>query len=533
METNQGTQARAGRREWIGLGVLALPTLLLSLDMSVLYLALPRLSADLGADATQQLWITDIYGFMIAGFLVTMGTLGDRIGRRKLLLLGAAAFGVASVLAAFAASAEMLIAMRALMGIAGATLMPSTLALISNMFTNPRERGVAIAAWMSSFMAGMAIGPVVGGALLEWFWWGSAFLLGVPVMVLLLVAGPILLPEFRDASQAKRLDFVSVLLSLGAILPVIYGLKELAKHGWQPVPIGALVIGLVLGAVFVRRQRTSDNPLLDVRLFGNRSFSTALTMGLLGGAAMGGLFMFITLYLQMVEGMSPLEAGLWQVPGAVVMIVASMRVPLLARRVRPAYVMAGGFVVMAIAFVMLLQVGAVGGLAMLIAALVVLSIGTGPFALSPDLVVGAAPPEKAGSASAMSETSAEFGIALGVATIGSIGTAIYRDQMAGAVPAEIPAQAADVARESIAGAVATAQHLPPQAAADLLAPAREAFVDGLHTAAGVGTVLVLVLAAVVARVLRHVPPTGVEEPEPDEALDSEDREPCEPEPAAA
>src|SRR6266496_6056794 len=198
--------ARATHREWLGLAVLALPTLLLSLDVSVLYLALPPLSADLHADSTQQLWILDIYSFLLAGFLVTMGTLGDRIGRRRLLLGGAAAFGIASVLAAFSTSAGMLIAARALLGLAGATLAPSTLSLIRSMFADPRQRTVAVGVWISSYSAGGAIGPLLGGVLLEWFWWGSVFLLAVPVMALLLL-GPVLLPEYRDP-EAGRLDLV-------------------------------------------------------------------------------------------------------------------------------------------------------------------------------------------------------------------------------------------------------------------------------------------------------------------------------------
>ena len=219
MDTEQAT--RAGRREWLGLGVLALPTLLLSLDMSVLYLALPHLAADLRPTGGQLLWIMDVYGFMIAGFLITMGTLGDRIGRRRLLMIGAAVFGLASVAAAFSTSAGALIATRALMGVAGATLMPSTLALISNMFTDPRQRAVAISVWTSCFMGGTTIGPVVGGLFLQWFWWGSVFLLGVPVMALLMVCGPLLLPEYRS-SGSGRLDPLSVALSLGALLPVVY-----------------------------------------------------------------------------------------------------------------------------------------------------------------------------------------------------------------------------------------------------------------------------------------------------------------------
>jgi MFS transporter, DHA2 family, multidrug resistance protein len=271
----------AGRREWVGLAVLALPTLLLSLDMSVLYLALPYLSADLGASATQQLWIMDIYGFMIAGFLVTMGTLGDRIGRRRLLMTGGVAFAVASVFAAYSTSPEMLIVTRALLGIAGATLMPSTLALISTMFRDQHQRGVAIAVWMTCFMGGMTVGPLVGGLLLQSFWWGSAFLLGVPVMAVLLVAAPALLPEYRDG-DAGRLDLTSVLLSLATILPVVYGLKELAHTGWSSVPVAAVVLGTGCGWVFVRRQQGLAEPLVDIALFRNRQFSSGLGVNLGG-----------------------------------------------------------------------------------------------------------------------------------------------------------------------------------------------------------------------------------------------------------
>lgn len=214
----------------------------------------------------------DVYGFMIAGFLVTMGTLGDRIGRRRLLMIGAAAFGTASVLAAFSTSAAMLIATRALLGVAGATLMPSTLGLIRTMFTDPRHRGTAIAVWMSCFMGGMTVGPLVGGVLLETFWWGAAFLLGVPVMVLLLVLGPVLLPESRDAS-AGRLDLVSVGVSLGAVLPLVYGLKDLAGHGPGPVALAAVALGLAVAVVFARRQLRLDDPLLDLRLFRHRALA--------------------------------------------------------------------------------------------------------------------------------------------------------------------------------------------------------------------------------------------------------------------
>jgi DHA2 family multidrug resistance protein-like MFS transporter len=502
METN--TPA-AGRREWLGLAVLGLPTTLLSLDMSVLYLALPHLSADLHADATQQLWIMDIYGFMVAGLLITMGTLGDRIGRRRLLLIGAGAFSVASVVAAYSTSAWMLIATRAVLGVAGATLMPSTLSLISNMFQNVRQRAQAIAVWMSCFMGGVALGPIIGGALLEHFWWGSAFLMGVPVMAVLLVAGPLLLPEYR-APGAGRLDPASVALSLAAILPVIYGLKELAKNGWQPVPVAAMVAGAALGVLFVRRQGRLASPLLDLSLFRNRTFSTALGMWLLFGVIQGGSYLFFALYLQVVAGQSPMHAGFWLLPSALAMIAGSMLAPRLAQRFRTGNLIAGGLGVAALGYLLLSQIAADRPLAVLAAGLVVSLFGVGlAAALGTDLILGSAPLEKVGSASALSETSGEFGIALGVATLGSVVTAVYRARLT--PPDGVPA---GTARESITGAATAAARLPGAAGAELLGAAQDAFTTAVTTLAWISAVLFAVLAVLTAVGLRHVRP--VEEP---------------------
>ncbi len=495
-----GTRRAAGRREWIGLAVLALPTLLLSLDMSVLYLALPQLSADLTVSATQQLWIMDIYGFFIAGFLVTMGTLGDRIGRRKLLMLGASAFGVASVLAAYSTSAEMLIATRALLGIAGATLMPSTLALISNMFSEAHQRAVAIAVWMTCFMGGMTIGPLVGGVLLERFWWGAAFLLGVPVMLLLLVAAPLLLPEYRDRA-AGRLDLSSVALSLATILPVIYGLKELAKDGWGALPFAAIVTGLAFGVAFARRQLRLPSPLVDLDLFRNRPFSAALGINLGGGVVMAGTFLLVTLYLQLVEGLSPLRAGLWLVPMNVAMAASTMLAPQLARRFGPAPVMTAGLGIAAAGLLLLTRVDAADGLGILVTGFLLACVGIAwPSALGVDLIVGSAPATKAGSASGISETSGEFGIALGVAVLGSIGTAVYRTEVK--MPADLPVDAAASGRESITGAASVAEQLSHGSAAELLASAHDAFTTGLNVAGGVGAALLAALAVLALAVFR-------------------------------
>ncbi|MEU0805304.1 MFS transporter [Streptomyces sp. NPDC005970] len=495
---------QAGPREWLGLAVLALPTLLLSIDVSVLHLAVPHISEALDPSATQMLWIIDVYGFLIAGFLVTMGTLGDRIGRRKLLLIGAAAFGVASVVASYATDPAMLIAARAALGIAGATLMPSTLALISNMFPDPRQRGMAIAIWVTMFSVGVALGPVVGGAMLEYFWWGSVFLLGVPIMALLLVAGPLLLPEYRD-EDAGRLDLASVALSLAAILPVIYGLKEIAKDGVSAVPGLALVVGLVVAVVFVRRQRTLASPLLDFRLFANPTFRTALVTLLLSMLVAGGTYLFVTQYLQLVGGLSPMKAGLYLLPAAFALIVTSVLSPVAASRFRPAYVVAAGLVVSAVGHGMLALADSSSGVAQVVTGFAFAYAGGGPLvALGTDIVVGSAPPEQAGSASALSETSTELGMALGVATLGSVGTAVYRGEV------DVPARVPDGAGDTLAGALEAAKNLPADLSAAFVDSGRAAFTEGMNVIGGIGALLALGSAVLVAVVIKS-PPTGVGE----------------------
>jgi MFS transporter, DHA2 family, multidrug resistance protein len=498
---------RAGRREWVGLAVLALPCLLYAMDLTVLNLAVPHLSADLRPSSTQLLWIVDIYGFMVAGLLITMGTLGDRIGRRRLLLAGAAAFGVASVLAALSTSAGMLIAARALLGVAGATVAPSTLSLIRNMFLDPKQRTVAISVWISSFSAGGAVGPLLGGVLLEWFWWGSVFLLAVPVMALLLVLGPLLLPEFRDP-QAGRLDLVSAGMSLAAVLAVVWGLKQLAQDGPGWPPVLSILLGLAVGVVFVRRQHRLAEPLLDLRLFRIPAFSAALTTNVLSFFVGFGALLFVAQYLQLVVGLSPLAAGLWMLPASAGFIVGSMLTPVLAGRVRPGLVMAGGLGLAAVGFGLLTRLGTghAAGLAVLVAGSVVFSLALAPVdTLATDLAVGAAPPERAGAASAVAETSSEFGGALGIAILGVIGTAVYRGQMAQALPTGVPPLAAAVARDTLGGAVAAAGRLPEPLGHALLGAAGRAFTQGLRMAFAVSaaaSIGVAVLAAVLLKGLR-------------------------------
>jgi DHA2 family multidrug resistance protein-like MFS transporter len=512
---NAATTPRAGRREWVGLTVLALPCLLYAMDLTVLHLAVPQLSTDLAPSSAQLLWIVDIYGFLVAGLLVTMGTLGDRIGRRKLLLCGAAGFAAASVVAAISTSPGMLIAARALLGVAGATLAPSTLSLIRNMFRDPRQRTVAVSVWVTSFSVGGAAGPLVGGVLLEWFWWGSVFLVALPVMALLLVLGPILLPEFRDP-QAGRLDLHGAALSLAAVLAAIYGLKQLAQDGPGWPPVGLLLAGVLLGVGFVRRERRLPDPLIDVRLFANRAFSAALTTNLLSFFVGFGALLFTSQYLQLVLGLSPLQAGLWSLPSSAAFILGSMVTPVLARRAPPAAVMAAGLALAAVGFGLLTQLDSTGGLAVLVAGSVIFSLAMAPVdTLATDLAVGAAPPERAGAAAAITETSAEFGGALGIAVLGVVGTAVYRGQMADAVPAGVPDQAAVVARDTLGGALAAAGQLPDQLGAALLEVAREAFTRGLHLAAGVSAVAALAFAILVVVLLQGVRPSSQPDGQPD------------------
>jgi MFS transporter, DHA2 family, multidrug resistance protein len=501
---------RAGRREWLGLVVLALACLLYAMDLTVLHLAVPSLSEDLRPSSVQLLWITDIYGFMVAGFLITMGTLGDRIGRRRLLLLGATAFGAVSVVAAFSTSPEMLIVCRALLGIAGATLAPSTLSLIFAMFADPRQRSTAIGVWITSFSAGGAIGPVLGGVLLEHFWWGSVFLMAVPVMALLLVLGPRLLPEYR-APSAGRLDLVSAALLLAAVLALVFGLKQIVQDGIGWLPLASIVVGLTVSVVFVRRQLGLADPMVDLGLFRIRAFNASLATNLLGIFIVVGYFIFVAQYLQLVLGLSPLEAGLWSLPSAAALVVGSNVAPRILRSVRPAWVTGAGLGLAAAGLAVLTQVGGSADLAILATASAVVSLGLAPvFTATTDLIVSSAPPERAGAASGISETGAELGGALGIAILGSIGMAVYRGHLATTLPADVPGQAAAAARDTLGGAVAAAQQLPTDVGTALMTAAREAFTMGLQVTAAISAVIAAGIAVLATILLRAVRPTSQE-----------------------
>jgi MFS transporter, DHA2 family, multidrug resistance protein len=485
---------RAGRREWIGLAIIALPCLTYAMDLTVLELAVPSLTRDLQPTSTELVWINDIYGFVIAGLLITMGALGDRIGRRKLLMIGAAAFAAASVLAAFSTSPEMLIGSRALLGVAGATLAPSTLSLISNMFRDPVERTKAIGIWIASFSVGAAVGPLLGGLLLERFWWGSVFLLAVPAMAILLLVGPKLLPEFRNPN-AGRVDAVSAMLSLVALLALVYAVKEIARDGVGGLSVVLVLVGLGVGTAFVRRQQSATNPMVDLRLLRRPAFSAALAINAVGFFAVFGISFFTAQYLQLVLGLSPLAAGLWTLPSAAGFVLGSMLTPIAVRSARPPTMVVAGLLIAVAGFAMLVGVPASSGLAVLVSGSVIFSIGLATvFTLATDLMVSNAPAEQAGAASAIAETSSELGGALGIAILGSVGTAIYRSEVE--LPFSGAWRHAGAARETFAGAIDAAGTLPRGLASDLVTSGAAAFTRALQAAAGI-TAVALVLAAVI------------------------------------
>ncbi|SEH03805.1 MFS transporter, DHA2 family, multidrug resistance protein [Nonomuraea solani] len=506
--TNLNSGPRAGLKEWLGLVVLVLPAMLLFMMLTILFLAIPHLAADLQPSSTETLWIIDIYGFLMAGLLVTMGTLGDRIGHRRLLIAGAAVFAVVSLVAANTSDPGLMILWRAILGIAAATQMPATLGLIFATFADAKQRGIAVGAWAAGISVGTGLGPVLGGALLEAFSWQAAFLVAVPVMAVVAIGALLVLPDHRNPA-AGRPDVVSVALTLATLLPIVYGVKELAKDDSLAVAVAGIVIGLAFGAWFVVRQLRLPEPLLDVRLFANRTVSGALAVFLLAATALGGVYLLFTQYLQLVEGLSPLQAGLWVLPGAALLVVVSTLSPALVRRIRPGYLIAAGLAVQVIGYLMLTQVGSTGGLPLLVAGFMVLYPAVAPsMALTTNLVVGSVPPQKAGAASGLATTCSDLGISLGIAIIGSIGAAVYRAEAAEALPSTLTPEAAATARESLDGAVSAAQGLPADLSSALLAPAREAFTSGLNVAAATSTVIAAVAAILAVALLRRVPPTG-------------------------
>ncbi|GGA62708.1 MFS transporter [Pelagibacterium lentulum] len=485
--------AKATAREWIGLALLIVPCLLVAMDLSVLLFAVPALSQALNPSGTQLLWIIDIYGFTLAGLLITMGTLGDRIGRRKLLIIGAGLFALASLAAAFSASAEQLILTRALLGMAGATLAPSTLALIRNMFSNPSQRQLAIGIWTGGFAGGATLGPIVGGLLLEHFWWGAVFLINVPAMILLVALAPLVLPEYRDPLPG-RFDLFSAVLSLAAVLTVIYGVKEIAAEGVSILSGASLVAGLLLGIVFISRQFRLADPLIDLGLFAVPAFTAAMASNALAGFALLGISLFNIQYMLLVLDMSPFIAALWSLPTAVAVIVAATAGALLTRVMRPGLVMSLGLGMVAAGLGMLGQLSMATSFWFFLAGMTVMSSGMGLVAsVANDMIVSVAPAARAGSAAAIAETSNELSGALGIALLGSLGSLVFRNGL----PPVLEAQ-------SLASALDLAARLPVEAGSALRFAANQAFVSSLALTAGTAAAVLAVAAIIALLLLREV-----------------------------
>ncbi|MBN9176968.1 MAG: MFS transporter [Microbacterium sp.] len=491
---------RATGRQWAGLVLLVLPMLMLSTDLTVLFLALPTLSQDLEATASQSLWIVHVYGFLVAGFLVTMGRLADRIGPRRLLFIGAATFAAFSVVAAFSVNAEMLIAARALLGVAGATLTPSLFSLLRIMFRDDTQRRVAIAIMFSAFSIGGATGPLLGGVLLEFFWWGSVFLINVPAMVLLLLAGPRLIPERAERNSA-HLDWPSVALSVTGTLAVVYGLQDLAAGqetgtGAQWPYLIVIAAGISLLALFVRRQRRLKDPLFDLALLTSRRITVSLATLLLVGIGVVGAFYLFTQYLQLVVGLSPLHAGLWTLPYVVVNVAGAMLAPRAATRVRPAVVITIGLTIATAGSVLLAALTDVATpLPLLAAAIAVIGVGHGAaMALISDLIISSAPAERTGSAAAAQQVSGELGTVLGIAAGGATGVVVYRATLTATMPPSIPEASQEAAVSTVHQGISTAETFGPGGAA-LLDAVHYATAEGLQVYAGIAAALVALAAA--------------------------------------
>ncbi|MCY1159373.1 MAG: transporter, partial [Citricoccus sp.] len=486
-------------REWLALGVLVLAVTLLAIDGTVLYLAVPSLTADLAPTAAQILWIGDVYSFVLAGLLVTMGNLADRIGRKRLLIIGSLAFGLASMAAAFAPSAEALIAARALLGVAGATIMPSTLSIIRNMFHDSVQRTRAIALWSAGAMAGGAVGPLVGGMLLEWFWWGSVFLINLPVIALIVVFGVWLLPESRNPT-ADRIDLASAVLSVLAIVPVVYAIKQAVGKGldWS-VPI-TVALGLAAGWAFVRRQRRLATPMVDISLFRIPAFGGAVAANTLSVFAFFGLLFFFSQYLQLVRGYSPFWAGLAELPATIASMAVVVVVGFLLSKLGLGRAIAAGLLLGSLGLVAL---GFSEGLPTYWAigtSLAVIGLGIGlAMTLSTDAVVSAAPPERAGAASSISETGYELGVALGIAVLGSIQTAIYRANLH--IPVGTPPEVEVAVQDSLASG---ASALGGQHEA-LLTMTQAAFTHGMQVTSYVAAGVLLVAAGIAWWLIPSVP----------------------------
>lgn len=474
--------------------------LAVSTDNTVLAFALPHIALDLQPSASAQLWIVDSYPLVLAALLVAMGNLGDRVGRKRLLLIGAVGFGIFSIVAALAPTADALLAARVALGVFGATLMPCTLSLIRGMFVVREQRRMAIAIWATSFAAGAAIGPIIGGALLEHFHWGAVFLVNLPFLLPMLALAPFVVTESKDPAPG-RFDFLSVLLSGLVITPVVFAIKHVAVDGPDLLALGGLLLSICAGAVLVRRLLRQENPLLDVRLFTYPAFTGSVLINLLSVVALIGLLFFLSQHLQLVMGLSPLEAGLILVPGTAAMVLAGVLVVRLIRHFSERTLVVSGLCLSAGAYVVMAVYGAHLPPMALAGVFAALSIGIGiAETLSNDIILASVPPEKAGAASAVSETAYEMGAVLGTSVLGGVLTAFYRRNLD--VPEGMGSAAAEHARETLAGALQISDSLPTAAGAELAEAAKQAFDSGVVVTSGVGALLVGAAIALAGVLLR-------------------------------
>jgi EmrB/QacA subfamily drug resistance transporter len=496
-------------RRWWTLGVLCLSLLVISLDNTILNVALPTLERDLGASSSQLQWIVDSYMLVFAGLLLTAAALGDRFGRRRALTFGLTVFGLGSALSALAGSAEMLIASRALMGVGGAFIMPSTLSILTATFP-ARERAKAIGIWAGVSGLGIAIGPLAGGWIVEHADWSWIFLVNVPFVIAALLAGRWLVPESLDPS-APRLDLPGFGLSTAGLVALVWAIIEAPNSGWtSPAILAGLGLAATLLAAFVTWERRTPHPMIDVALFRNRRFSAASGAITLSFFAMFGAIYFLTQYLQLVLGFSALEAGVRILPVAAGLVLGGPLSAKLSERIGAKVVVGTGLSLIAGALLLMAQFEVSSGYGIVAAAFVLLGIGIG-MAMTPatDAVMGSLPLAKASVGSAVNDATRTTGGALGVAIMGSIMSSVYRGDMDA-----IGAGAA--AHDSLAGALAAASGLGGEAGTRLAATAQEAFVSGMHTAVLVGAAIALTGALVAALFLpaREAATAPVVTPEP-------------------
>jgi EmrB/QacA subfamily drug resistance transporter len=482
------------RRWWI-LAVLCLSLLVIGLDNTILNVALPTLVRDLHATDSQLQWIVDSYILVFAGLLLTMGSLSDRYGRRSALGIGLLVFGAGSVASAFASSASMLIATRALMGIGGALIMPSTLSILTNVFP-PHERGRAIGIWAGVSGLGIGLGPVAGGLLLDHFWWGSVFLVNVPIVIVAFVAGRLIVPNTKDPA-APRIDVPGFVLSISGLVTLVYGIIEAPNKGWtDPVIVTAFVTAVVLLGTFVWWELRSDHPMLNVRFFENPRFTAAnVSITLVFFALFGSLF-FLTQYLQFIHGYTALQAGLRTAPIALVILIVAPITGTLVQRLGNKVLVCAGMALVAIGLLGMSRLTAASGYGNVLASMLVLATGMS-LAMTPatESVMGSVPREKAGVGSAMNDTTRQVGGALGVAVLGSVFTSAYVSGLAGAVT-RLPAVAVGQVESSVGAALGVARSLGGAAGRHLSTVATQSFIHAMSRALVLGSLVALVGALV-------------------------------------